>query len=38
MGDDFLARWRRLDELRGPRRLVPQGLLVLIEHPSKEGR
>jgi ADP-ribose pyrophosphatase YjhB (NUDIX family) len=30
-GTSYLARWRRLDELRGAGRLVPDGLLELIE-------
>ena len=31
-GTSYPARWRRLDELRGPdRRLVPEGLLELIQ-------
>lgn len=30
-GTTYLARWRRLDELRGPARLVPAGLLELIQ-------
>jgi ADP-ribose pyrophosphatase YjhB (NUDIX family) len=37
-GSSYLARWRPLDELRGPARLVPGGLLELIEHETKEVR
>ena len=37
-GTSYAARWRRIDELRGPaHRLVPEGLLELItEHPTRE--
>jgi 8-oxo-dGTP pyrophosphatase MutT (NUDIX family) len=30
-GESYVARWRTLDELRGPARLVPDGLLDLIQ-------
>lgn len=31
-GTSYLARWRRIDDLRGPeRRLVPEGLLGLVQ-------
>lgn len=30
-GSSYIARWRGLDELRGPARLVPSGLLDLIQ-------
>jgi ADP-ribose pyrophosphatase YjhB (NUDIX family) len=35
-GTSYTARWRLLDELRGAGRLVPDGLLELIEHTTKE--
>jgi ADP-ribose pyrophosphatase YjhB (NUDIX family) len=37
-GTSYVARWRRLDELRRRGRLVPEGLLELIEHEPKEVR
>jgi ADP-ribose pyrophosphatase YjhB (NUDIX family) len=30
-GSAYVARWRTLDELRGPPRLVPDGLLELLQ-------
>jgi ADP-ribose pyrophosphatase YjhB (NUDIX family) len=30
-GSSYLARWRTLEELRGPVRLVPEGLLELLQ-------
>jgi ADP-ribose pyrophosphatase YjhB (NUDIX family) len=37
-GTSYVARWRRLNELRGSGRLAPEGLLELIEHETKEVR
>jgi ADP-ribose pyrophosphatase YjhB (NUDIX family) len=34
-GTSYLARWRPLSEFRGPARLVPDGLLELIEQSLK---
>lgn len=37
-GTTYVARWRRLGELDGPARLVPDGLLELIAHTTTEAR
>jgi ADP-ribose pyrophosphatase YjhB (NUDIX family) len=34
-GTSYVARWRPLSEFRGSARLVPEGLLELVEHVQK---
>jgi hypothetical protein len=34
-GSSYVARWRPLSEFRGSARLVPDGLLALLEHVQK---
>ena len=37
-GTSYVARWRPLSEFRGSARLVPEGLLDLLDHMQESGR